>query len=432
MKDGISTTKVFMKKNRLSGKQILLKILLLIIVASPISIFYGLYMTLYLQHPVAKTSWVSWQNDPEKTIYVMWETPDNTSGTLYYGKDPSTLNDKILENASLRFHSLILKNLSPDTKYYYKIVVNDQEYSKGEFRTAPSTFKPFTFAAVGDTQQKFGPGWHWHTAQIFDNKNYSFMTMVGDYVEDGKKAEWNDFFTQASRYLDTIPIIPVRGNHDKPRDLDGDGKVEYYFQEYFPQTEDNVTGDNAYDTEKQFYFSFNWSSVHFQVLHFPEVDIDDKGEENSVNPGDYYKAFTSDQLAWIDQDLKNAESLPFRVTIFHCPITGAGFYGPNFILEQQLAPILLKHNVTATIHGHAHHFERGVFTNETAFPDRSLTYFVVGCGGGLSDVGLRPVKWTKVMSASPCYTEGFATADSLTFTTFSFDGAVIDKVSFNA
>jgi hypothetical protein len=55
-----------------------------------------------------------------------------------------------------------------------------------------------------------------------------------------------------------------------------------------------------------------------------------------------------------------------------------------------------------------------------------LSFFVVGCGGGLTDIGLRPVNETNVCSASPCYTEVLATPNSLRFLTSTFEGAIVD------
>lgn len=407
------------------------KIILLVLVASPLPIFYAVYLNVFKSTPVAQTAWVSWYDNPQNEVYIGWETVENTTGTVKYGLQRDNLTNTTMESSAAKFHTVNLTGLTPNSKYYYEIEIGGETYASGEFQTAPSTYIPFRFGLTADTQQKFGPGWHGHTARIFDSKDYSFLAFIGDYVEDGEKYEWNDFFTKASTYLDTIPLIPVQGNHDKPRDLDDDGQKEYYFAQYFPQTVDNETNKNPYDKDKQFYFSFNWSSVHFQILHFPEIDIDDEDEPDGVNPGDYYRAFTSDHIAWIEQDLANAQSMPFRVTMFHCPITSAGFYGPNFVLKEELLPILHQYNVTVTVHGHAHHFERGTLINDS-LPNNPLTYFVVGCGGGLTDVGLRPVAETEVAIASPCYTEGYATANTLTFTTYTFEGAVVDSITFYA
>ena len=421
---------------KLSGKQLLRKVALIAIVISPLSLFYGLYLNLWKSTPVPKTAWISWYDNPQNEVYVGWETDTPKSGIVFYGTEPDNMNLNETESIATQFHTVNLTGLSADTKYYYRVEIDGKTHAAGQFKTAPSAYIPFSFGLTSDTQQKVGPGWHCHTAQIFDKKEYSFIAMPGDFVEDGDKYEWNDFFTQASTYLDTIPFVPVQGNHDKPRDLDGDDTEEYYFAKYFPQTADTQIdpfANNSYDVEKQFYFSFNWSSVHFQILHFPEIDIDDPGDPGGVNQKDYYRAFTPDHIAWLKQDLENAQSMPFRVTLFHCPITSAAFYGPNFILKEQLLPILQEYNVTVTFHGHAHHFERGTLVNETAYPDSPLTYFVVGCGGGLTDVGLRyVVPETDIAIASPCYTEGYATANTLTFTTFTFEGTKIDEITFNA
>ncbi len=414
-------------------KKIFIQAILVAAVCMPLILFYGVYMPSYQRTPVHQTAWVSWQDDPSTAVHIGWETIEESTGVVRYGLSTGNLALSVTDPTSRRIHSANLTGLMPDTVYYYKVEVAGAEHASGRFRTAPAVAgAPFTFGLYADTQPKVGPGWHFRTAQLFAGMNLSFVSMVGDFVEDGIKNEWNEFFSKASAYLDTIPFVPVQGNHDKPRDLDGDGVNEYYFGEYFPQTKDTITNTNQYDTAKQFYFSFNWSSVHFQVLHFPEVDIDDFEEEDGINPRDYCQAFTADHLEWLEWDLNNSRDMPFRVTLFHCPMTGAGFYGPNFVLEQQLLPILQRYNVSATIHGHAHHYERGLLLNSTHYPDNPLTYLVVGCGGGLTDVGLRPVPETITCIASPCYTLGHATEHALTFTTYTFEGTIVDTFTIHA
>lgn len=409
------------KRSKKLAIQILLKMVLIILIISPLTVFFSIYLTTYLNLFIPDTGWVSWYDDPQHKVYIGWETEESVIGSISYGEDPENLISTKTELANAKFHIVNISGLSPDTKYYYEIKNDGSDYTSGSFRTAPDTMKEFTFGLSADTQQKVGPGWHYKTAEILDQKNYSFFAMVGDYVEDGSKEEWNHFFHDASTYLDTTPFIPVIGNHDRKR------VGTYYFQEYFAQTVDKVKDTNIYDDNYQFYYSFNWSSVHFQILHFPEIDIDDEGEPDGVNPRDYNQSFTVDQMNWIEEDLERAKDLPFRISLFHCPITGAGFYGENHILIDELLPILLEYNVTATIHGHAHHYERGHFENPY-HPGNDLQYFVVGCGGGLVDVGLHPIEETDIAFASPCYTEGSATADTLTFTTFMFDGSVADKI----
>lgn len=415
-----------------SGKKALIGFLLIIGISCPLSIFLGIQMNSYQNTPVARAAWVLYKGDPQHEIVLAWETAEFTQAIVHFGLTEDSLSISVPEIFTSQFHNITLKNLLPNTQYFYSIEINGETYAHGQFRTAPSTYESFRFGMISDFQKKFQLDWFSRTASILQEKDYSFVVCVGDLIEDGTKAEWNDFFSRAAPFLSKFPIVPVRGNHDRPRDLNEDGIVEQYFNTYFPITEDKEIGKNKYDEYPQFFFSFNWSSVHFQVLNFPEVDIDDFSDNpDGLNIRDYYSCFTPDHLAWLEQDLKNAQALPFRISFFHCPITGAGFYGENFVLIEELLPILQKYNVTATAHGHAHHFERGSIQDSNN-PNKNLTFFVVGTGGGLADVGLRPVKETQICASSPCYTEVEATADSMIFYTYSFGGDLIDQYRINA
>lgn len=410
-----------------------MRVVMLALVVSPLAIFYSVYLTDYKTKPVAQTAWVSWYDDPQHEVYIGWETPSDLACTVRYGTNPTSFTNVTIELVPTSFHSMNLTNLTANTVYYYRIETPNGVYASGSFRTAPSTYSPFTCVFTSDTQPKFGPGWYEHLSNIVGGKNYTFLSMVGDMVEDGTKDEWNYFLTTSARYFDTVPFIPVRGNHDRPRDLDDDDDTpdDYYFGDYWPQTADRQKNTNSYDKYEQFYFSFNWSSVHFQVLHFPEIDLDDAGD-GGLSLRDYNQSFTPDHLQWLEEDLNRSKSMPFRVSMFHCPITSAGFYGENYVMKEQLLPILQEYNVTATFSGHAHHFERGTLVNQTTYPDNPLSYFLVGTGGGLADVGLRPVPETTICTASPSYTEATATATTLTFTTYGLDGTVIDTVTIHA
>ncbi|MHA1340606.1 MAG: metallophosphoesterase [Promethearchaeota archaeon] len=406
-------------------------IILIVLVIMPLPIFFYYAMNNYKRTGLGNVVWVSWYDDPLHEVYFGFETAENCSATVFYGTDPQIMNKSIAETTSPIYHIINISGLMPDTKYYYKIEINGNFYSQGEFRTAPLGFTPFTFALTSDTQPKLGEGWHSVVAKKISNFNNSFVAMIGDMVEDGYKFEWHDFFQRANAYLKNTPFVPVRGNHERPRDLDNDGDYEYYFEKYFVQSVDKIKNKNQYDIYNQFYYSFNWSSVHFQILHFPEIDIDDWNDPNGVSSKDYYQAFTEDQLNWIREDLQRAQSLPFRVSLFHCPITSAGFYGPNFVLKNKLLPILHEYNVTVTVHGHSHHFERGILENPI-HEENNLVYFLVGTGGGLVDIALRPVPETQVCFVTPSFTEVFANATTMRFITYSSDGTVLDDYSINA
>jgi len=257
---------------------------------------------------------------------------------------------------------------------------------------------------TSDTQQPKITGGHFSRfAKAIENKNYSFAAVVGDLVDNGgDKRNYNDFLRVGSRFMDTIPFVPIIGNHD----LRGES---YWFNQYF------VNGVNKSVSDKfkngQFYWSFNYSCVHFMIYSFPRGSLDD---------------FSQAQMDWIERDLKNSENMKYKIVMFHCPIVGAGFFGRNNNLINKILPILKQNNITAIISGHEHHYERGVFINEI-HQGRDIYYFILGGGGGALDVGLRPQPETLRMTVTPCYTEVHVEPSVLSFKTFTYDGALIDS-----
>ncbi len=376
------------KINKENLKTIGKKLGLIALALSPIYLYFIISYSVFLNDPIEKKPWVSWYDDPYQRVYISWETEDATKGTVYYGTNKESLTLSVAESAAVKIHHVNLTSLTSDTKYYYEVKIDGQLFGNGEFKTAPSTFEPFTWVMISDTQQNLGQGHHYRVARVLDTKDYAFIANVGDLVEEGEDIRYyNNFFTVASTYLDTIPIVPVIGNHDD--------HSPSLFQDYYI--------NRVNESQELFYYSFNWSSVHFQICHFPRGRLSE---------------MTEAQMAWIEQDLANAQSMPFRVVMFHCPIIGSSFFGRNEALIANVQPLLLQYNVTAVIHGHEHHFERGHIGN--------MMFMILGGGGGALDVGLRPQPETEVLTACPCYTEVHASASSLTFRTLTLEGEIID------
>lgn len=378
------------EESKFNFKKLVLNFLLMFLILSPLLLYVSLAPLFFKMDPIEKQPWISWFNDPYKRVYISWETNDNTKGIIYYGTSKDSLTSSKFEVESKTLHHEILDNLLPNTKYYYKVEINGELFGTGEFKTAPLTYEDFTWVMISDTQQHVGPGHHYRTARVIDqnNEDYAFIANVGDLVDDGyDQALWNNFFTIAHQYFDTIPFVPVIGNHDTHRPT--------IFTNYFI---------NQVNSSDEFFYSFNYGSVHFQILYIPY--------------GHLYE-LSSVQMRWMEEDLKAAQDMPFRVVMFHCPIIGASMFGRNENLETYLLPTLLKYNVDATIHGHEHHFERGHIDN--------MMYMILGGGGGMLDAGLCPLPETDVLTATPCYTEVHATASSLTFTTLTLEGALIDN-----
>ncbi len=62
----------------------------------------------------------------ENTITITWKTDYNTKSTIRYGRNKN-LSEKKKDNSKEKKHEVILKNLEPNTKYYFRIKATDSD-----------------------------------------------------------------------------------------------------------------------------------------------------------------------------------------------------------------------------------------------------------------------------------------------------------------
>ncbi len=380
------------KSNKIKKIHGVSKLLLVFLIFSPILLFFSISAIALYASPNEYAPWVSWFDDPSERVYISWKTKEKTKAVIYYGTDENDLSDQIKESKEQNLHHVILNNLSANTQYYYEIKIDGKSFGSGQFRTAPLTYKSFTFGLISDTQQNVGLGYHSRVANVIKGMKWAFIANVGDLTDEGdEESYYNNFFQVGAEYLDTIPLVPVVGNHDK--------HAPSLFMDYFI--------NNKYTSKEQFFYSFNWSNVHFQICDFPYGS----GEE-----------FTDEQLNWMEYDLANAIEMPFRIVMFHRPIIGSSFFGRCKPLIERVLPILEEYNVDVVIHGHEHHYERGFLNDD-------LMYMIIGGAGGQLDPGLNPQPESDVAVAMPCYTQVHVTDDTLEFQTFSLQNELIDEIT---
>jgi Calcineurin-like phosphoesterase/Purple acid Phosphatase, N-terminal domain len=399
------------ESNKISRKkQILKSVLLTFLIISPLGIIVGITYYDYMSDPDVKAPYITWYDNPAKEICISWESNTIIIGEVRYGTEKGNLNNSTSELLSTQIHHINLTNLISNTKYYYEVYNGQNKHGSGTFQTAPDSKNSdvnFTWAITSDTQQpKITEGHFGRIGKAIQNKNISFLAITGDLVDEGdNRAHWNNFFTQGASFMNTIPLVPVMGNHDWK------GKNESDFYRYFPNNRNNSI--NNY-----FFYSFNFSMVHFTICHFTYA---------------YNSELNDDQINWIKQDLKNAQDKSFRVIMFHCPIIGAGFYGEDSNLKTKLVPILHEYNVSAVFNGHEHHYERGYIkdTNNQWSNGNQMLYMVLGAGGGAFDPGLRPLEGAQVMTTAPCYVEVQSSKNLLHFKALSPEGAVYDDVTLD-
>ena len=92
-------------------------------------------------------------NGNESEMQVLWQTYSTDTCQIDWGTDTlyNLGNAQTFEYGTDHQHTYTISNLTPSTKYFYRVNVN-QEVHTGTFRSAPdSNATNFDFFAYGDT-----------------------------------------------------------------------------------------------------------------------------------------------------------------------------------------------------------------------------------------------------------------------------------------
>jgi hypothetical protein len=274
----------------------------------------------------------------ELEMQVIWQLYSTESCQIEWGTDTlySIGSAQTFEYGSDHQHTYTITNLIPVTKYYYRVIVN-QEVHAGTFHSAPTTnASAINFFAYGDTRSN--PGIHDQVAAemvatyTLNNDFQSFIISVGDLVNNGNnESDWdNQFFDPAyvniQEILASLPYQSCMGNHE------GSGVL---FSKYFP-----------YPFVDGRYWSFDYGPAHFVVVD----------QYTSYGPG-------SGQLTWIGNDLASTTKL-WKFIYLHEPGWSAGGgHSNNTSVQNYIQPLCEQYDVSIVFAGHNHYYSRAVVNN---------------------------------------------------------------------
>lgn len=233
--------------------------------------------------------------------------------------------------------------LRPGATYYYDVLRDGTGTGAGQFVTPPASGSNFSFVVYGDTRTREDV--HRKVADKAAEVSPAFVIHTGDLVADGYNYKlWPGFFQAGQDLFRKTVLFPSIGNHEKNSPI---------YTQFFP--------------EPLSYYSFNWGSVHVAVMN---SDISTAAATSQAR-----ERFWSDELKWLENDLKEASAAEFRfVVLHHPPYTAMGKrQGSAKKLAQDLAPIFERYRVQAVFSGHDHNYQRHVAGG--------IQYVVTGGGG---------------------------------------------------
>lgn len=319
---------------------------------------------------------ISIADDPTSTMNISWRTStDIENGYVLYRAEGT---DEILrQNADTDvFESDIdisnmfwaaLKNLKPDTKYYYTCGDDENRSEEFYFTTAPENLTKFKFICVSD-QQKGGcerPDYSHFTwvlnTVLKEHPDSRFILCGGDTTDCGQhEVQWNGAFSGLKGVVEHIPFMMALGNHDNRGFKDYKNSIGRYYAEpaeFFDKQFRGSYADNGPKDWKTENYTFDYGDVHFVMIGI-------NGPED-VNE-------------WIINDLKN-NNKKWKIGTYHFPICYSGSNCQNYDAYPVMREGFEMFDIVFS--GHEHNFSRSFpLRNEELFeqPSKGTVHYMLG------------------------------------------------------
>ena len=257
--------------------------------------------------------------------------------------DAEVINATYVDAYGFRNHKAYKTDMEPG-KYYYKVGSAKGESEVGSFTIDNSNDNKVSFTYLTDSQQSSPEGFEfWNkTLTAAVKHNPDFITFAGDLVDNNHAAWGEDYslmrpeeysyaFDAAKDVLMNYAFMPASGNHEAA----GYAHVNHSTINYAGALE---TGG---------YYSFDYENLHVTVI-----------ESNSLSRSN--QAEIDAQLAWLENDLKNAKTT-WKVVVIHNGPYSTGDHtldGETVKLRNLLPPIFAKYKVDLVMQGHDHVYTR--------------------------------------------------------------------------
>jgi len=292
---------------------------------------------------------LTWSDDPATTQAVTWRT--DTSVTKAVAQiaeakaDPKFTETAVTVEArteplttdlgTAHYHSVVLRDLKPNTVYAYRVGDGTHWSEWHHFRTASTASEPFTFLYLGDAQNNILSSCPRVVREAFlRHSGIRFVLHAGDLVNRGERdAEWAEWFQMLGWMGASVPSVPTAGNHEYARDAQERRFLTTHWRAQFTLPE------NGIDTLKESnYF------IDFQGVRIISLNSNESLEE---------------QTKWLEGVLARN---PNRWTIvtFHHPVFSSAQGRDSARIRSIVKPIFDRYRVDLVLQGHDHTYARSV------------------------------------------------------------------------
>ena len=346
----------------------------------------------YIQKPNTNSVTIAWRTSTPGTSMVKW------------GSDSLQLNDSIFSLNSTRKHVFEIKDLKPNSKYYYQTITENIFLSEiDHFKTAKQNSRNhFSFLHYGDCG--YNNTIQNDIAELMKAEITDFGIVAGDV--DQKKGDNYDeiYFGVYKDLLKNSCHFTCIGNHDTYAD-----DAATYLDEFY------LPSNNPQNSER--YYSYTWGNAKFICLdsNIPYTE-------------------GSDQYNWLVDELKCNDKHWLFTFFHHPPWTNAWSpdynipfleyfrYKGNVDMRTSLVPLFEKYKVDFVLNGHSHCYQRGELNG---------VKYVISGGAGSSRLDKKrhsksPNIDTEIYKNQ--YVRFDVKGDTVIYTAIDIEGKIIDVV----
>ncbi len=271
-----------------------------------------------------------WRGNPSVTMVVGWNQISGDSPMIYYGESDcgklyeqypyKQAPDAKNKSKGMNNHFVRLKNLKPNTIYYFVIVDSDGVSRRMSFQTIPNDPNTkLSIIAGGDSRnhRKSRQNANKLVAKLHPHFVMFGGDMTGGDIPDQWKNWFDDWQLTINKNGHLTPIVVARGNHERSN--------ESLFNLFDLPTPTNV-----------YAITFAKSLLRVYTL-------------NSMIPSG------GKQQSWLIGDLKKNQNVTWRFAQYHKPMRPHTKKKPENN-EQFLnwAPVFMKYNVNLVVESDAH------------------------------------------------------------------------------
>ncbi|MEW6159229.1 MAG: metallophosphoesterase family protein [Verrucomicrobiota bacterium] len=295
------------------------------------------------------------QSGTPHSVVVRWRTDEMTKSMLRYGIDPLQLTNTAQSAGVLSEHVVLVRNLKPQTKYFYSIGTDKLTLSTGPdhfFVTSPlpGTAQPTRIWVIGDagTRGAKQRAVRYAYEQFAGDRHTDLWLMLGDNAyPDGTDEQYQGAVFDMYRDLLRKSVVwPTVGNHDAIS-ATSDTQSGVYFDLFTLPTLGQAGG---LPSGTEAYYAFDFANIHFICLDSHDTDRSPNGA----------------MLTWLKHDLASTRQ-HWIFAFWHHPVYSKGSHDSDNDndsgarmrdMRTNALPILEAAGVDLVLNGHSHNYER--------------------------------------------------------------------------